>query len=121
MCQYPFCIGGLADYGWRHPKRFELAIWYKGLFLSGLSLGRPTWNKQNLRLEFIEASPMTTPLSGLVTDMVLLAAEVYADAIGATELRIMNPITEKVKAHYLGAKHGFRFNPKGDYCFKSLK
>lgn len=112
--------GGLSEYSWRHPRRFELAIWYRDLFLSGLSLGRPSWNKNKLRLDFIEASPVNTPLTGLITDIVLLAAEVYADAIGASELRIMNPINERVRAHYLDSKRGFSFDAKGNFCFKSI-
>ena len=55
--------GGVAEYSWRHPKRFELAIWYRDLFLCGAALGRPTWHGGKLRLDFIEASPKTTPLT----------------------------------------------------------
>jgi hypothetical protein len=111
---------GAADYAWTYPKRFESAIWYRGLFLGGLSLGRPTWGGGKLRLDFIEASPEETPLSGLITDITVSAAEVYADAIGAEQLRIMNPINDKVRAHYLAEGRGFTYDHRGDFCFKDL-
>ena len=110
---------GLPDYAWRNPKRFELAIWYDQNFLCGLGLGRPTWSDSRLRLDFIEASPVTTPLTGLIVDIVVTAATIYCDVIGATQLRIMNPINEKVKDHYL-KKHGFSFDQKGNFCVKEL-
>jgi hypothetical protein len=111
---------GSETYAWRNPKRFEIAIWYQHAFLCGLSIGRPTWSGNKLRLDFIEASPKITPLSGLVTDITIAAAEAYADAIGAVQIRIMNPINEKVLEHYLAPQRGFSFNQKGNFCFKDL-
>lgn len=111
---------GVDHYAWRNPKRFELAIWYRDLFLCGLSLGRPTWSGSKLRLDFIEASPKKTPLTGLITDITISAVETYADAIGAVQLRIMNPVNDQVKKHYLHSSRGFSYNSKGDFCFKDL-
>lgn len=111
---------GVPEYAWRHPKRFELSIRYKHNILCGLSLGRPTWNGSKLRLDFIEASPERTPLTGLIADITVSAAEAYADAIGAVELRIMNPVNERVKKHYLSSKHGFSFNKQENCCYKAL-
>lgn len=110
----------VGNYAWLNPKRFELAIWYKGHFLSGLALGRPTWSGSKLRLDFIEASPEKNALTGLVTDITIIAAETYADAIGATQLRIMNPINERVRNHYLDSKRGFSYNKREDFCYKDL-
>lgn len=111
---------GVDSYAWLNPKRFELAIWHQNIFLCGLAIGRPTWSGNKLRLDFIEASPTTTPLTGLVTDITILAAEAYADAIGAVQIRIMNPINDKVRAHYLKPERGFSFNEKYNFCFKDL-
>ena len=102
-----------------HPKRFEIAIWYKDNFLSGASIGRPTRNGNRLRLDFIEANPTHSPLSGLITDIVITAASVYAEFIGATQLRIMQPVNERVKNHYL-SKPGFSFDQKGNFCVKEI-
>lgn len=111
---------GANAYAWRNPKRFEIAIWYQDAFLCGLSIGRPTWSGNKLRLDFIEASPKATPLSGLITDITIAAAEAYADVIGAVQIRIMHPINEKVRDHYLSPERGFSFDQKGNFCFKDL-
>jgi len=54
-----------------HPKRFELSIWYRNQHLCGASIGKPTYGGGKLRLDFIEASPINSPLSGLIIDMVI--------------------------------------------------
>ena len=117
----------VASWDWRevrksyrtHPKRFELAIWHKKLFLAGASIGRPTWSSSKLRLDFIEANLTRSPLTGLITDIVILSAEVYARAIGADQIRIMHPVNDAVKKHYL-SKADFAFNSKGNFCFRDL-
>lgn len=43
----------------------------------------------------------------------------YAKAIGATQIRIMYPINDKVKEHYLGLG-GFSFDAKGNFCYPDL-
>lgn len=102
------------------PKRFELAIWHRNLFLCGLALGKPTWSGNKLRLDLIEGSPEKNSLSGLITQITLVALETYADSIGATQIRIMNPINEKVRSHYLNNEFGFAYNQRGDYCYRDL-
>lgn len=102
-----------------HPKRFEIAIWHRANFLAGASIGRPTWSSNKLRLDFIEANPTRSPLTGLITDIVILSAEVYARAIGATQIRIMHPVNDAVKNHYL-SKADFAYNQKGNFCFRDL-
>lgn len=102
-----------------NPKRFEVAIWYRKHFLSGASIGKPTKTKHKIMLDFIEANPLGSPLSGLITDMVILCGQVYGKAIGASEIRIMNPINERVRDHYL-SKPGFEFNEKDNYCYRSI-
>jgi hypothetical protein len=111
----------VGSYAWSNPKRFELAIWYKDLFLSGLALGRPTWSGNKLRLDFIEASPQRNALTGLVVDITIIAAEAYADAIGASQIRIMNPINEKVRNHYLNSDRGFSYDKRENFCYKDLQ
>lgn len=102
-----------------HPKRFELSIWFKDLELSGASIGRPTWSGGKLRLDYIESHPLGTPLDGLVTDISVAAGVVYANAIGASQLRIMNPVNTAVRDHYL-SKPGFAFNERGNFCYRDL-
>jgi hypothetical protein len=109
----------VGNYAWLNPKRFELSIWHKGV-LSGLALGRPTWSNNKLRLDFIEGSPEKHALGGLVFDITVIAAEAYADAIGATQIRVMNPINEKVRNHYLSGNRGFSYDQRENFCYKDL-
>jgi len=102
-----------------HPKRFELSIWHKELFLCGASIGKPTFSKNKLRLDFIEANPMGSPLQGTITDIVILSGSLYAKAIGATQVRIMHPINDRVREHYM-SKGRFKYNEKGNFCFKDI-
>lgn len=102
-----------------HPKRFELSIWHNGLFLCGASIGRPTHSANKLKLDFIEANPTGSPLHGTIADIVILAGRIYAKSIGASQLRIMQPINEKVRDYYL-SKEGFSFNEKGNFCFQDI-
>lgn len=109
-----------GTYAWLNPKRFELAIWHKNLYLSGLALGRPTWSGNKLRLDFIEAAPEKNALTGLITDITIIAAVAHATAIGASQIRIMNPINEKVKKHYLSTGRGFSYDSDGNFCYKDI-
>lgn len=102
-----------------HPNRFELSIWYGNLTLAGATIGKPTRGGGKLRLDYIEAAPMGTPLDGLVTDMAIEVSQIYADSIGATQIRIMNPVNEGVRNHNL-SKPGFSYHEKGNYCFLDL-
>lgn len=110
----------VGNYAWLNPKRFEVAIWYKDLYLSGLALGRPTWSGNKLRLDFIEASPEKNALTGLVTDITIIAAVAHATAIGASQIRIMNPINEKVRNHYLSSNRGFSYDKQENFCYKDI-
>jgi hypothetical protein len=102
------------------PKRFELAIWHRDLFLCGLALGKPTRSGNKLRLDFIEKSPDKNPLSGLITDITIVALEAYALSIGATQLRITNPINEKIKNYYLKNDKRFSYDQRGNFCYRDL-
>jgi len=102
-----------------HPKRFELSIWHRSQHLCGASIGIPTCGGGKLRLDFIESSPIISPLSGLITDIVIATGIIYAKTIGASQLRIMRPINETVKNLYL-SKAGFSYNQKGDFCYRDL-
>lgn len=102
-----------------HPKRFELSIWHKNLFLCGATIGKPTWSGSKLRLDFIEASPIRSPLSGLIVDLTIIAGAAYAETIGATQLRIMHPVNDNVKNLYL-SKQGFAYNRCEDFCYRNL-
>jgi hypothetical protein len=94
----------------RYPKRFELALWHKSN-LASLSLGRPTYNATGLRLDFIEKNPEYEDIK--VFQITLAAMNVYADALGAKELRIMNPINNEVKKYY--EMFGLTYVASGDY------
>jgi len=114
----------LVDWDWfayypsfkyRHPKRFELAVW-AGPTLISLSLGRPTYNATALRLDFIEASPEQR--SSKAFPIVIAAMATYAEALGAQEIRVMHPINDEVKNYY--ARFGLTYVAQGDYLYTRL-
>lgn len=86
----------VAIYRQTEPKRFELALYYRSI-CCGLSLGRPNRSGKHLRLEFIENNPDPfQPLRRKVVPISLRASRRYAQLIGASELRIANPIPELI-------------------------
>lgn len=99
----------------RYPKRFEVAVWHKNK-LASLTLGRPTYHGSSLRLDFIEASPSEREIA--VFEIVIVAMRVYADMLGAREIRVMNPINETVKEYY--ASYGFDYVANGDYLSRRI-
>jgi len=111
---------GYRSYCTRYPKRFELATWY-GNQLSSLSLGRPSYRGNHLRLDFIEALPENNPLKGRVVPIVISVAELYGTIIGASQLRIIDPIDPKLVGYY--SSFGYRYIKKGTkkhYLVKDL-
>ncbi|VAW84314.1 hypothetical protein MNBD_GAMMA18-1882 [hydrothermal vent metagenome] len=101
------------------PKRFEMAIWDREHWLCSASIGKPTATGGKLRLDVIESNPNGTILVGLAIDINILSYKTYANLIGATELRIMNPVNDIVKNYYLNKK-GFSYNQKEDFCFTEV-
>jgi len=96
---------GFKQYAFRHPKRFDLAIWYADAQLCGLSLGKPTYTGSRLRLDVIEGAPWNHPLKSKIVEITISTAEVYADLIGADQIRIMRPVNSQVIRYY--EKFGF--------------
>ncbi len=108
-------VEGYSSFRFRHPKRFELALWHKNKLVS-LSLGRPTYAGTSLRLDVIEGSPEEREIK--VFPAVIAAMAVYASALGASEIRVMNPLNDAVKNYY--AAEGFKYVAKGNYLYKKL-
>ncbi len=90
-------------------------MWHKNQLVS-LSLGRPTYHGTSLRLDVIEGNPEGREIK--VFPAVVAAMAVYASALGADEIRVMNPINQIVKDYY--SKQGFTFIAKGNYLYKKL-
>lgn len=78
-----------------------------------LSLGRPTYHGAGLRLDFLEGAPGARKLR--VFPIVFAAIRVYASALNAQEIRLVQPINETVRGYY--EKFGFRYVKKGDYLY----
>ena len=73
--------------------------------MCGLSIGKPTFCGDKMRLDVIERSPVHTLLKGKVTDITVTAFLAYAGSIGAKQLRIMRPLNDDLVRLYQG--HGF--------------
>lgn len=100
-----------------YPKRFEVALWKQNDLIT-ISLGRPTYNGHFLRLDVVEARPKDLGDRPSVFDEILLAYGVYARMIGATSIRIMNPINENVRNYY--ESFGYVYHAKGDYLQREI-
>ena len=83
----------------RHPGRMDVATW-STTTLCGLAIGIPTKTGQSMRLDVIEANPDKTPLSGQVFNIAMIAFQAYARAIGATQIKIMRPLNQKLISLY---------------------
>ncbi len=85
----------------RNLARFEVSVW-SGQELCGVCYGRPSRGKTKLGLNLIESTPIRpTPFGGAVFPVISLAATLYALAIGAEELCILDPINAKVTKYYM--------------------
>lgn len=91
---------GFRKYAYRHPRRFDLAIWYANTQLCGLSVGKPTYNGSKMRLDVIEGAPGNHPLKRKVVEITVLACEAFASLIGAEQIRIMRPVNANVIKYY---------------------
>ncbi|MET1255429.1 hypothetical protein [Aliikangiella maris] len=84
---------GRNRYQSRYPKRFEVALWHRNKLVA-ISLGRPTFGGSGMRLDIVEGRPHDLGDRPSVMDEILLAYEVYALLLGASHIRIMNPVNE---------------------------
>lgn len=122
----------LVDFNWErdtrtyrrmYPKRFEIAIWYHNR-LESLSLGRPSFNGNRVRLELIERIASHSMLKGRAFAITELALIAYANLLGAEEIRIMSPINEDVKKYYISKGYNYVASTGAkdfpDYCVKQL-
>lgn len=109
-------IQGYHAFKFRYPKRFEMALWHQGK-LASLTLGRPTYNGHRMRMDFIEGAPDNPP-DLKVFSFSLIAIEAYAEAIGAREVRIMNPVNDEVRRYYEG--YGLIWVPEYNYLYGRL-
>lgn len=107
---------GYSDFKCRYPKRFEMALWHKSSLVS-LTLGRPAYMGARLRLDYIEGCP-DKPEDIQVFQSTFIAMAIYAQAIDADELRIMNPINKTVRQYY--ERFGFTYVVRGDYLTINL-
>ncbi|WP_250462349.1 hypothetical protein [Microbulbifer litoralis] len=86
-----------------YPKAFELSVWH-GSTLCSLTLGRPTYKGTAVRLDFIERFNKHILFANDMFPISLLAYEAYARLIGATQIRVMDPLNEKLVKYY--SSHG---------------
>ncbi len=110
-------VEGYSIFKFRYPKRFEMALW-EAKSLIGLSMGRPTYQGTALRLDVVEASPSDLNDRPAIFEAVLLGYGIYARLINAKQIRIMNPVNERVKSYY--EEYNYKYIAKGDYMVKDI-
>lgn len=114
-------IGMLARYRRNYPSRFELAVLAEG-DVCALALGKPSATRSHCALEFVEASPAPThALKHRVLNIVFTALEHYCVAIGAAEMRIVEPLPDLIPVYT--ARHGFgvaQDQNRRPYCWREV-
>ena len=111
----------LRDRFYRDPARFDLEIRCRGQ-ICAFALGRPSNSRSHCSLYFVEGSPDPAhPLCKKVLPVVLTALERYCVAIGAAEMRIVDPLPPLIPL-YVG-RYGFALAdaPKhAPYCAREV-
>lgn len=110
-------IEGYNLFKFRYPKRFEMALWHSSKLI-GITMGRPTFYGNAMRLDIVEASPSDLGNRPSIFESVLIAYGIYARLINAKQIRIMNPVNDAVKLYY--ESFGYEYRIKGDYLFKDV-
>ncbi|WP_250461652.1 hypothetical protein [Microbulbifer litoralis] len=108
---------GYRIFRFRYPKRFELAIWEHNRLI-GLSMGRPTYHNQHMRLDVVEAAPADLGQREGIFETVLLAYGIYARLINARQIRIMHSLNEQVRTYY--ESFGYKYVQNGDYLYAEV-
>jgi hypothetical protein len=89
---------------WRRPSAFHVAIW-SGDHLCGLAVGRASKRRaigarHTISVHFIESAHNDRhPLRGRVAALVIAAAEAYGSLIGASRLRLINPLPGVIRLY----------------------
>ena len=124
---------GRNSWSWciEHPgyrkifKRFDIAFKQNNKLVS-LSYGVPTAHNTGLKVNLIEATPFKDDKLGVKGfELIAYAAQVYAAMLGADEIRIMKPTSEKTRSYY--CSYGFDYVSNShkpslpDYCVMRLK
>ncbi len=97
-----------------YPKRFECATWSESKLI-GFAMGRPTYHSTGLRLDYIEKSPEANEPH---LDLTYLALYSYAILLGASYVKIMNPINKEVREYY--EQKDFIYDRKSNSCIKRI-
>lgn len=78
-------------------------------------MGRPTYQSSGLRLDYIEKSPEASEPH---LDLTYLALYAYAALLGATHVKIMNPINSDVLDYY--ESKGFCYDERSNGCIRRI-
>lgn len=105
-------------------KRFDVAFRH-GAKLVSLSYGVPTAHKTGLKINLIESTPFKDDKLGIKAfEVISYAAQVYAILLGANEIRIMRPSSQKTLSHYCSFGYEYVSNEKkpshAPYCVMKL-
>lgn len=102
--------------------RFEVAIWGEMDVLCGLAVGRPSKGKGILRVDLLEGHPNRShPLKGQVARSAVAAAFRYAEAIGAAELRLTQPLPAVVPLYTAMGFDLVESVEGGQYCALGMR
>lgn len=80
-------------------KRFDIAVWGEGI-LCGLSVGKISRGKKTIRMDYLQACPVSHPLEKRIAMIVVAVALSVGKKVGAQHVAIFNPVNDKVINHY---------------------
>jgi hypothetical protein len=110
----------------RRPAAFHVAIW-NGERLCGLAVGRLSAKRaggvrHTLSVHYMESAPETdNPFAGMVALLVVSAARTYGRMLGASRLRLVNPLPGVLPLY---ERLGFTVAQSGGrpvYCEQEIK
>lgn len=106
-------------------KRFDIAFKQNGKLVS-LSYGVPTAHNTGLKINLIESTPYKDDKLGMKSfELIAYSAQVYAAILGADEISIMRPTSERTRSYY--GSYGFEYVGNShkpslpDYCVMKLR
>lgn len=103
-------------------KRYDIAI-KTGANLIGLAYGMPSQTKTKLKVNILDGTPYEAhKKDARIFELISASAQIYADLLGADEVRIMRPANQDVANYY--CSYGYEYvEPAGKkmLVFCSLK
>ncbi len=103
------------------PARFELALTVNGE-VCGLIIGKPSRGKRHVSAYYLEGNPSSShPLKGRVLTILLDGLALYAELLGCTHIRLIDPVKGLLPLYQRAGLFLIAEKNSYPYCEKSVK